>query len=1429
MRDTRHPLPPGTKIGFESGSVYEISGEPIGFGGGSIIYPAVRYAKAGETAVSDGFDYVLKECFPVCAAHGFTRRGDGEIVPETESAEAEEYLRLCKTMQLREEAISKSLYRTAIHALPIKESAQREECVLPGRDGCVIGNVFTVMDSLSLKGTALSSCVRNRMMLPLRQCFSVVRQLLYALKEIHGAGFLHLDVQTGNIFIQGSLTEGESILTLIDFGCARPLTDGHTDMISDRIVFATQGFAAPEILLHNDGTLVLTPAADIYSAGCVLLNLLTGKRYTSSELISNRSGRYIDAMKLYRINCPRHLTDKLQHIIAKALENEPSERYSSADEMLEDVEAFLNALPLTVTPLSGASFSAFISYRHGDIDSRAALEVQKRLERFRAPKDISAVRRPFRRCYVDEGELSSGYDYAKQLREVLRNSEWLIVICSPGTGDSHWVNEEIGIFLEYHDRSRVLALLTGGEPEQSFPPRLLEEAPGGDLLIAADARGKTLEEVLGRIRGDALLKLAAPMLSTTFDSLRQREKVYRLRRAAGAAAVMAVIASAFGVYAADRASTIAEQAERIEEEYKAALLNESMFLTEQASKLLEADDTTGAIELALRALPSEAQDRPVLADAEKLLADAVGAYVMPGYESTFKAVKRFSAGNVYKMFACGDGEHILTLEDEYKRVCVRDIDFRLIDSVYFSDGISSLDFSPERLIPDRPEMLISSYSELCRWNYESGELTQLSDKYIRELLLSSDGSYAAVTYIEYDESYNAAFYIALMDTRTGEISKSCLLDDNFPEFERTEDLLIFDPDEKGLFFSLSDSLPTFQESALSNIFYLDLSSGAVSEVVTVPDYVRAIKVIDNYLVGCSSYDLTARTGEGIFNDSRAANLFIFDLEKGETVCCFEVERFGVGYDCRIEAVDFDDGNGRTKAAAFVFADFCELLDLNTGEKLRKYDFGSPVILSRISENGVYAILRNGCMTSFDFTEKTVTAIMKYFLPDLENVCIPADGGHVFVRTLDAVVKYEFGSYDENFTGLAISSDTCRNIIKYMYESGGVLSRFVLLDGDRLYVTDTRENTCAGITLPSAGSGADGYYDTEISLSGSSPDGEYFYLRSTPRYYSYGYEYNPGEFGCYIVSLRDESAVLSEEPIYSDNSLRVEDAAFFDGRMYYAASEESGGIRLCSWIPGSADVPAAAVYDCPDGCSFVPSSLGVTDRYIRFALKSDSGEDYIFAAFDRSGNRFLSVSGAFPDTGAALTHEVLWDTYIWDIERGEAMYLLCTMADDGSNALSLCIRGADGGSISVDHAAAYLDAAPNKYDLYRLVLSPLGRLFAVDDGGITEYSRSGEVLNRIESSGRFGTYLLYKYFDCSFIGDELMVVSVYPVTAVIDLGGGSAALETVLGHCVGFDELSDSFIVFAEQYDNDNSSRPVLGSFHRYSAQELIEMGRAVIG
>lgn len=1417
MKDTRRLLPSGTKIRFESGSIYEISGEPIGFGGGSIIYPAVKYAKSGDTAVGDGLDYVLKECFPVSAAYGFTRRDDGEIVPEKDDAESAEYLRWCKEMQLREEAISKSLYKTAIHTLPIKESAVREEITLPGQSGRVINNVFTLMDSLSLKGASLSSYTKARKMLPLRQSFSVVRQLLYALKEMHGAGFLHLDIQTGNIFIQGSLMKGESIVTLIDFGCARELKDGHTDVIGDRIVFTTPGFTAPEILLHNDGTLMLTPAADIYSAGCVLLNLLTGKKYGSDELISNRTGRYIDAMKLYRINCPRHLTDKLQRIIAKALENEPGERYPSADAMLEDVEAFLSALPLTVTPLSNTAFNAFISYRHGDIDSRAALEIQKRLERFRAPKEISSLCRPFKKCYVDERELSSGYDYAKQLREVLKNSEWLIVVCSPGTGDSRWVNEEIDIFLEYHDRSRVLAILTGGEPEQSFPPRLLEETPQGDLLIAADARGETLKDVLSKIRGDALLKLAAPMLSTTFDSLKQREKIYRLRRAAASAAVLAVFAAAFGIYAAKNAATIAEQAKRIEEEYKTSLINESLFLTEQANKRLDDDDITGAIELTLRALPSETQDRPLLPEAKNVLETALGAYVMPGSEDTFEATKCFSMEKVYKMFACGDKQHMLTLEDERKRICLRDTDFNLIKSVYFPGQFIYTELTPDLLIPDRSEILFTNCGSLYRWNYESGELTKLKDSWVNNVLLSPDGSYAAIICDEKDESFKTFYYIGIVDTRTGEISKTFLLDGNYP-VDCMKESLIFSPDGSGLYFAVSDSvLHSLEKNVVSSIYYLDFTSGEISALFTVPYYICATNIIDRYLVGCSSHDLMLDLGNSFINRSKPANLFIYDIENGEMVCCIEETKFGVGYDYSIEPVDFDDGSISTKAAAFVYADFCEVIELNSGKILRKYDFSSPVVLSKPTGNGIYAILRNGCMTSFDFSENGVPFLSKYLQSELDDACIPASGC-VFVRTEDMVLRYELAGHDKNFTELAsapVNSDTDN----FLYESGEELSRFALLDNDLLYITETRENKCTRIAIPFAEHDEDEYITPEDTLLGSSPGGDYFYVKRCPHRYLDEKE-GPIANEYYIVSVRDGSAVYSDETIFSDESLTVKDSFFFEGCVYYAACPAEGNaIRLLSWTPGSADTLTLAAYDLPGGLSFVKSSLNVTEKYICFALKDEAGEKYLFVAFDRGKNRFLSVSDTPPTSGA----EILWDTYTWDTERREIIYMLHAAAEDGAELLSLRISSAGGDSVSVEYVSSYDD-----YGMYRIILSPAGRLFVVDENGVSEYSHDGELLNRIESSQSSGNYFLYNYFNYSFIDEERLLICAYTASYVINLSDNRAAAEEELVFCVGCDVRDDSFIVFCSYYDDDGNSKPMLGSFHRYSLQELIEMGRDFI-
>ena len=78
-------------------------------------------------------------------------------------------------------------------------------------------------------------------------------------------------------------------------------------------------------------------------------------------------------------------------------------------------------------------YDFFISYRHGDPDTDTAHYLQKALERYRIPKDIQKKykKEKIRRVFRDNEELSASFDLAGEIREQLKNSEYLIVICSP--------------------------------------------------------------------------------------------------------------------------------------------------------------------------------------------------------------------------------------------------------------------------------------------------------------------------------------------------------------------------------------------------------------------------------------------------------------------------------------------------------------------------------------------------------------------------------------------------------------------------------------------------------------------------------------------------------------------------------------------------------------------------------------------------------------------------------------------------------------------------------------------------------------------------------------------------------------------------------------------------------------------------------------
>ena len=159
-------------------------------------------------------------------------------------------------------------------------------------------------------------------------------------------------------------------------------------------------------------------------------------------------------------------------------------------------------------PDIASEYDAFISYKHGPVDSAAARALQKNLEHFRVP--IVAGRRSerIRRVFLDEGELSATAAFSARIQQALKNARWLIIICSPATKNSPWVNLEIESFIKYHDRDHILAVMTSGEPVDIFPDAFIGSGNLPDEMLAADARGETAQEVVKKLRGDTLLRSA---------------------------------------------------------------------------------------------------------------------------------------------------------------------------------------------------------------------------------------------------------------------------------------------------------------------------------------------------------------------------------------------------------------------------------------------------------------------------------------------------------------------------------------------------------------------------------------------------------------------------------------------------------------------------------------------------------------------------------------------------------------------------------------------------------------------------------------------------------------------------------------------------------------------------------------------------------
>ncbi len=177
-----------------------------------------------------------------------------------------------------------------------------------------------------------------------RQCVQLMAKVARAVENAHGQGILHRDLKPGNVLLDG---RGEPLVS--DFGLAKWL-DADKDLTKSLTTFGTPGYIALE--QAEGASADLTPAADVYSLGAILFDLLTGRPpfLGSNALSVIKQASETPAPKLRSL---AHSHDRdLETICARCLERDPKARYQSAGDLATDLERWLDGRPIVARPVS---------------------------------------------------------------------------------------------------------------------------------------------------------------------------------------------------------------------------------------------------------------------------------------------------------------------------------------------------------------------------------------------------------------------------------------------------------------------------------------------------------------------------------------------------------------------------------------------------------------------------------------------------------------------------------------------------------------------------------------------------------------------------------------------------------------------------------------------------------------------------------------------------------------------------------------------------------------------------------------------------------------------------------------------------------------------------------------------------------------------
>ncbi|ADB29189.1 serine/threonine protein kinase with PASTA sensor(s) [Kribbella flavida DSM 17836] len=206
----------------------------------------------------------------------------------------------------------------------------------PDPNGSGITIPYIVMELVT--GKTLRDLIREGRKIMPERALEITSGVLEALDYSHRAGIVHRDIKPGNVMLT---PQGQ--VKVMDFGIARAVADTTSDMTQTAAVIGTAQYLSPEQARGE----TVDARSDLYSTGCLLYELLTGRPPFVGESPVSVAYQHVREQPVPPSSFDPEIPPEVDAVVLKALAKSREERYQSAAEMRQDIHRVLAGQQVT--------------------------------------------------------------------------------------------------------------------------------------------------------------------------------------------------------------------------------------------------------------------------------------------------------------------------------------------------------------------------------------------------------------------------------------------------------------------------------------------------------------------------------------------------------------------------------------------------------------------------------------------------------------------------------------------------------------------------------------------------------------------------------------------------------------------------------------------------------------------------------------------------------------------------------------------------------------------------------------------------------------------------------------------------------------------------------------------------------------------------